>query len=233
MSFELDDSQYEQKYLKYKAKYLALKAEYEAQGGALFAKTGVAAIVSTSARIAKIENDFKAGKAPSRFSLDKANDCEAYIIYNGEDSMELMESTTRQLSDTASNVAAKTSQMASAAASKAKELGSAAYDASSKAAVKAKELGVAAYDASSKAASKASTSIVSLFKKTGGSATSAQLVKLPEKFDYTNRNHRLLVRKLAMAQGVNADSMIIVSFNRFGSNQMIKVYNLVLDSTKI
>jgi hypothetical protein len=74
MSFELDDSQYEQKYLKYKAKYLALKAEYEAQGGALFAKTGVAAIVSTSARIAKIENDFKAGKAPSRFSLDKAND---------------------------------------------------------------------------------------------------------------------------------------------------------------
>lgn len=222
MSNEFDDAQYEQKYLKYKAKYLALKKEYDAQGGALFAKTGVAAIVSSADRINKMKARFDKGDAPSRFSLDQENDREAYIVYNGEDYMKLMESSTRQFSDKASDVAAKASEAASQAAAKAS-----AY--ASQASVKAKELASQASKSASSMYDKTKLAIQSAMKKTGGSASSAQKISLGAKFDHFNKDHRMLVKKLALEQGVSADLMIVIAFNRFGSNQLITIHDLSKD----
>jgi len=224
-----DEAYYEAKYKKYKAKYLKLKEEYDSQGGALLAKTGIAAVISSNDRIDKIKKSFELGKAPTRFTMDENNDREAYIVYDGEDYMTLMQSSSRQLSD-------KTKQAYAAASSKAKELGSIAYEKGSKIASevgqKASELAIQAGQKASELASRAGQKTLEMVEATklklkrGGGEMSLVKINLGVKFNRRLKEHHQLVKKLVMEQGVSAEGMLIIAFNKFGSNQLIDYIDL-------
>ena len=109
-----EDNLYKQKYLKYKAKYHAQK------GGTL--ESGYGVIFTSKINAIKLRAAMNSGIINNKNDIAKLLDKEAYIVFDGKQSAELLENTSRILneqvrsvSNTMANVAALTSFVAATA----------------------------------------------------------------------------------------------------------------------
>lgn len=176
---------YEDKYFKYKNKYINLKAQMgeldedqlDQSGGFLAIKTGTAAIFTSADRANRIKNAFESGKPLNKLELDSILDREAYIIFEGENQMNLVENPARKVKEVAAKVgkvvAEKATEIGKEVGAKAKELGAKAVQAGKELGAKAieagKELGAKAVEAGKVVATKA----VEVGKEVGAKAVEA------------------------------------------------------------
>jgi hypothetical protein len=250
---------FEDKYYKYKNKYINLKSQIQnvdddnndQSGGFLAIKTGTAAIFTSADRAAKIRNVFESGKSLNKLELDSILDREAYIVFEGENQMNLVENPARQVKEVAAKVgkvvSEKAAEIGKEVGIKAKELGAKAVQAGKELGAKAvqagkelgakavqagKELGTKAVELGKKTATQVSQSINKTLEpnkpKTnvqfGGDVNSVKKLQLnlgSNGFSSHNTSHIQTVKSLAEKERVKAEVMIVLVLKTIGSNKMI------------
>ena len=237
---------YKQKYLKYKAKYMELK-RYEQEGGLL--DNGFGIVFTSKENGTKLREALTAGTIKNKGDIANLLDRQAYIIFDGKKSAELLESTTRimkdKLSAAASSVASATKTGATMAWDATKTGATMAYNATTAAAaatatgaIALKDAGVNKYaqyqDNKQKEANNKAEFEKFKAQNNGVNASVAALVggaDLPltietlnnKSFDRANEAHkRHIASVVATALELSVDNVTTVSikFKMFGSPEL-------------